>query len=59
MESEQVITLQRKIRLKKRLLSFETTFQKRAEICRSCYALNIWALQKEKPIQCHRCGEVM
>lgn len=52
-------TLQRKMRIKKRLLSFETTFQKRAEICHSCYALNIWALQKDKPIHCHRCGKLI
>jgi hypothetical protein len=59
MESEQVSTLQREMRIKKRLMSFENTFQKRAEICHSCYALNIWALQKNKPMHCHRCGKLI
>lgn len=41
--------------LKKRLFSFEVTFQKYADICSSCRALNIWKMGELKPQFCRCC----
>lgn len=45
----------RLLKIKKRLHSFEVTFYKHAEICRFCYALNIWSMGEVMPDCCHRC----
>lgn len=42
-------------RLKKRLFSFESTFQKYADICPFCRALIVWSPCQPKPDLCRRC----
>lgn len=42
-------------RIKKRLFSFENTFQKYADICPFCRALFVWSPGQPKPENCRRC----
>lgn len=42
-------------RIKKRLFSFENTFQKYADICPFCRALIVWSPCQPKPEICRRC----
>lgn len=42
-------------RIKKRLFSFENTFQKYADICPFCRALIVWSPSRPKPDICRRC----
>ncbi|SFI97997.1 hypothetical protein [Thermoflavimicrobium dichotomicum] len=42
-------------KLRKRLSSFETIFQKHAEICPRCRALIVWPLGDAMPEICRRC----
>lgn len=38
-----------------RLVTFEESFQKHADICKHCYALIVWKLGTPMPKRCRRC----
>lgn len=46
-------------KIKRRLWSFESTFQKHADLCEYCYALVIWSLGSPKPSICRRCHKAI
>jgi len=41
--------------IRHRLVTFEHSFQKHADICPHCYALMVWDLGTPKPTHCRRC----
>ena len=42
-----------------RLITFEESFQKHADICPHCYALMVWDLGTPKPTHCRRCKNAL